>query len=368
MSHFKERKEKNCLNCNATVYGRYCHICGQENTEPRETFWHLVTHFVSDVTHFDGKFFSSVKYLLFKPGFLSREYIRGKRMSYLNPIRMYLFISAFFFLFFFTFIKPHVDESELDRPDTSQEVRAKIQDRINDLQKELIKNENPETTKRVMKGRLAGLQQDLVTLQKDTNNLAGLNYYKGESITFNGINYRDLKGYDSIQSRLPASKRDSWLNRIVQKKRIDLSTKYNNNAKGFLDKLLEKFYHFFPQVFFVSLPFFALILKLIYQRSKNFYYTEHIIYTVHLYCATFIFMFFIFSLSKLEDVSQWHWLTYLTALLTIYIIWYQYKALRNFYNQGSSNTLLKFVLIAIMSSILMVVLFAAFFVFSLFTI
>ncbi|MCW3112565.1 MAG: hypothetical protein JWR18_961 [Segetibacter sp.] len=69
MSHFKERKEKNCLNCNAQVQGRYCQVCGQENVEPKETFGHLVTHLIYDITHLDGKFFSSLKYLLFKPGF-----------------------------------------------------------------------------------------------------------------------------------------------------------------------------------------------------------------------------------------------------------------------------------------------------------
>ena len=104
MSHLKERKQKNCLNCNAQVYGKYCHICGQENIEPKETFWGLATHFVYDIVHFDGKFFSTLKYLLFKPGFLSHEYLRGRRASYLHPIRMYVFTSAIFFILFFTFI------------------------------------------------------------------------------------------------------------------------------------------------------------------------------------------------------------------------------------------------------------------------
>ena len=45
LSHSKERKEKNCLNCNTEVQGRYCHVCGQENIEPKETVWGLVTHF-----------------------------------------------------------------------------------------------------------------------------------------------------------------------------------------------------------------------------------------------------------------------------------------------------------------------------------
>ena len=69
----------------------------------------FVSHFFSDITHFDGKFFTSMKDLVLKPGFLSKEYMRGKRASYLNPIRMYLFTSFIFFLVFFSLYK--VDEN-----------------------------------------------------------------------------------------------------------------------------------------------------------------------------------------------------------------------------------------------------------------
>lgn len=110
MSHLKERKDKDCLNCGAQVQGRYCHICGQENTEPHESFWALIQHFIFDLFHFDGKFFESVKYLLFRPGFLTKEYMRGRRLAYLNPIRMYIFTSAIFFLLIFNFFTSGLNE------------------------------------------------------------------------------------------------------------------------------------------------------------------------------------------------------------------------------------------------------------------
>ena len=77
MSHLARRKETNCLNCGTTVIGAYCHVCGQEKLEPKESLWYLIVHFFNDVTHFDGKFFSSLKDILFKPGFLSKEYMKG---------------------------------------------------------------------------------------------------------------------------------------------------------------------------------------------------------------------------------------------------------------------------------------------------
>lgn len=102
VSHQPERKEKDCLNCGTEVLGRFCHSCGQENIVTRQSFWSLVTHFVADILHFDGKFFHTLALLFTRPGFVAKQYTIGKRMTYLDPIRMYLFTSAVFFLVFFS--------------------------------------------------------------------------------------------------------------------------------------------------------------------------------------------------------------------------------------------------------------------------
>ncbi len=102
MSHNPERKEKNCLNCDTQIHGRFCHVCGQENIYTKEKFWSLAKHFVYDILHFDGQFFNTLKFLFTKPGFVARQYAEGKRASYLHPIRMYMFTSAVFFLVLFS--------------------------------------------------------------------------------------------------------------------------------------------------------------------------------------------------------------------------------------------------------------------------
>jgi uncharacterized protein DUF3667 len=125
VSHLKERTEKNCLNCKTDLIGRYCHVCGQENLEPKETVWHLVQHFFNDITHFDGKFFSTVKYLLRKPGFLSREYMEGRRASYLNPVRMYVFTSAIFFLILFSLKGPSDYVHSSQPPESGEDAKKR---------------------------------------------------------------------------------------------------------------------------------------------------------------------------------------------------------------------------------------------------
>lgn len=93
MSHKKYRAETNCLNCGTQVLGRFCQNCGQENIEVNEKFFPIVTHVLGDFFHFDSKFFRSLKPLFTKPGFLTREYLDGKRMHYIHPLRLFFFVT-----------------------------------------------------------------------------------------------------------------------------------------------------------------------------------------------------------------------------------------------------------------------------------
>lgn len=366
MSHYAQRKQNNCLNCGAVVYGRYCHMCGQENIEPKESFWHLVTHFVYDITHFDGKFFSTVKYLLLKPGFLSGEYIAGRRTRYLNPIRMYVFVSAFFFLFFFSIINPSFEADKKETETQSAgEIKTRIEKQITDL-KNLKDKENSEFARKIIEDRLKLLQQDMQTIEKDTLHLSELNYFKVKELSMSFGVYGNVTQYDSLQNSLPAKDRDSWLKRISARKTIELQNRYNHEGNELFKTLFEKFRHSFPQLLFISLPLFALLLKLLYIRRKQYYYVDHVIYSVHLYCAMFILMFILLGLSHLEDFHYLRWLSYFTVPLFIYIVWYQYKSLRNFYEQSRLKTIVKYVLLLMMSTVVMSFLFIVFLFLSVF--
>jgi hypothetical protein len=103
LSHFKERAEKNCLNCNTEVHGRFCHICGQENRAKGnglgagQSFFH-------DITHFDGKFFTSLKVADYKTGFLSRVYHRAKGKAS-EPYPDVCVYRLLFFILFLVFLR-----------------------------------------------------------------------------------------------------------------------------------------------------------------------------------------------------------------------------------------------------------------------
>ncbi|MBK9660109.1 MAG: DUF3667 domain-containing protein [Chitinophagaceae bacterium] len=355
MSHIPQRKEKDCLNCGTIVEGRYCQHCGQENVVPKETFWHMVTHFFYDITHFDSNFFHTIHHLILKPGFLSKEYMIGRRVSYLHPIKMYVFSSAIFFLFFFSFFAPKIKEpANLNTPISPAERVSYIER----LQTALLK----DTANISLKECLA--------YAKDTSHeITPKDKFEFEDegqgiISFAGHNYSRWEEYDSMQQLKPVNKRDGWLRRRIVRKSIDINNAFKEDPKGTTKKFTNSILHRLPYMLFVSLPLFALILRLVYIRRKQFYFADHGVFTIHLYVFSFILLLLVFTLGELEDATGWGFLDYLVGLLFLLLFFYLYKAMRNFYGQSRGKTFLKFLFVALISIIMMLILFTLFMFFS----
>jgi hypothetical protein len=372
VSHIPERKEKNCLNCGAEVQGRFCQICGQENIEPKESFWHLVTHFMYDITHFDGKFFSTLKYLLFKPGFLSHEYLRGRRASYLHPIRMYVFTSAIFFLVFFSLkneesiVTLNEKSNGKAKKQTAAQVMKKLTNKREDL-KESLSDSMPAIAKTAILSAIAQTDSNIALLKRDTTAKDKVNTGSNNNLNFFGGNknnrYGSIDAYDSAQKKLPEAERDNFIERKFTKQNIHLREKYHEDGKAMWEAILEKFKHMFPQMLFCSLPLFALLLQLLYVRRKSFFYVNHVVFTIHLYCGTFIIILVYVLLDALLKKFSYHNQTIgLVFMLSGFFYWY--KSMRNFYEQRRGKTILKYLLVLFLSVFLMSILFTLFFVFS----
>ncbi len=79
-----------CPNCGNRRVGRYCSICGQKASPLAPTLGYFMHELTHEVLHVDGKIFRSLRLLLTRPGFLTREIFAGRRASYISPIRLYL--------------------------------------------------------------------------------------------------------------------------------------------------------------------------------------------------------------------------------------------------------------------------------------
>ncbi|MFN2440519.1 MAG: hypothetical protein ABR503_15045, partial [Chitinophagaceae bacterium] len=102
--------------------------------------------------------------------------------------------------------------------------------------------------------------------------------------------YKSTREYDSVQRTRPEEKRDNWLERIITRKGIEINQKYKSNIRAGANILLNDFLHKLPYMLFISLPLFALILKLLYIRHKNFYYSDHTIFTLFHYILSFMLL------------------------------------------------------------------------------
>jgi hypothetical protein len=79
-----------CVSCRQPLTGPYCAQCGERVVDPASlTVRHFVVRTLSDeVVHLDGKFWRTLRSLLFRPGFLSCEYSLGRRRLYISPVKL----------------------------------------------------------------------------------------------------------------------------------------------------------------------------------------------------------------------------------------------------------------------------------------
>jgi Protein of unknown function (DUF3667) len=354
VSHFAERKEKSCLNCNALVNGRFCHICGQENIEPKESMWHLISHFFKDITHFDGKFFSSLKLLVTRPGFLPREYMLGRRASYLNPIRMYVFTSAFFFLVFFSIFNISKD---------SFVKRSKLDGVAMDIIEKMDSASFDAFTKKLnIKNGKGEVPMSREALQKYFDSSMA----KKRFTYVNNKEYESKAQYDSLVKN--GVVKDSWVERLFMRKSLEINDKYKKNPQESLGEFANIFIHSLPQMLFISLPLFALLLRLLYIRRKNFYYVSHGIFSIHFYIFVFIILLLLFGLSKLNSMLDFTIIRVIQGFIITGIFFYLYKGMRNFYGQGRAKTVIKFFLLFNLLLFVMFLIFIVFILFSFFKI
>jgi hypothetical protein len=274
---------KNCLNCGQVLTGTYCAHCGQKDIPVRQTIGDLFMNFISSFWSFESKFFQTVKWTLFKPGALPRDYNEGKRERYFHPARMYVFISFVYFLLI----------AILPDPDANEE------------KKEEKKN-----------------------ITKDSNNLS---FNFGEAVS----QYNSFPQYDSAQQRLTPDQRDGGFKRYVIKRSFEINSKYEKDSEGFASSFSENFLANVPRVFFILLPVFALILKGLYARS-DYYYSEHLVFTVYFYNFFFAAGSIYMLLNQLPIVEYFVW------VIVIWIAVYMPIGMRRMYKQSRAKTLLKY--------------------------
>jgi hypothetical protein len=327
------RHDKTCLNCGALVEERYCPRCGQENVEPKESFGHLVGHFFEDLTHFDGKFFVTVKDLILRPGFLTREYVAGRRLKYLNPIRMYIFISAVFFIALFAGSEETTDHQE-ENTHAVNVFRQQVADSLRAVK--------TDSLRRTFNNSLA-VRLDSVGKKSGGESLSLRQSASGKVvIDIEESKYNSLREFDSVQRKLPDTARETTTMRWIIRNNIRQKIKHGGKSEMHLEVNVQ---HDITKVMFLLLPIFALYVGWFYDRKK-YYYVNHAIFSVHFH--SFVFLLFLFLLT-LNAVLPGDWTgVMLAAISPIPVFVYLVAALHGMYQQSWGLSLLKALAIALL--------------------
>ena len=80
-----------------TARADFCPSCGQSVKEISRPWFEFAREMLAELIDFDGRMLHSMRLLLTRPGFLSYEYVNGRRVAYTSPIRIYVVISLVFF-------------------------------------------------------------------------------------------------------------------------------------------------------------------------------------------------------------------------------------------------------------------------------
>ncbi|RZT97328.1 uncharacterized protein DUF3667 [Ancylomarina subtilis] len=307
-----------CSNCEHPVDGKYCTNCGQSAKDFHRPFFSVVSESLGDALSLDNKFFHTIVPLFAQPGYLTKEFMRGRRARYTPPFRLYLFLTFFAFLLLLHNHKPET-ESE----------------------KNLTFKNNDGKEVQFLSFIDEGLDEDLV----DADSLSADSLLKGSDLKNKLITFN--KDIDSV------SKRDSLAvpitvksgNKVISsevKKLVDL---WLLNPVLFIDNAFKKL----SQTLLLVLPMFALFLALFYIRRKH-YLLEHLLISLNFH--SFIFVIVILSelliLTGIKAIYPFAFYLYFLIPLQLFL------TLKFYYKQSWFKTFIKFLMLSFFYNIILI--------------
>lgn len=311
-----QQHEHPCPNCSYVFKGFYCPNCGQSTSEFDRPLGFIFYDFLGNFIAFDSRFYKTFGDLIFKPGFITREFFKGHRARYAPPFRVYIFMSFILFLLLQIMTNRGLNKA-LDyaiENDTVALAGPVLQPEMDSLNVELATAESSQKI---------GFALDLNELLKADNirgsvhNLANQLENKAQQTDDPIEKKRFLKIVDTLRSP---------------------------------EQMISRFLKYLSYAFFVLLPIFALLLKLFYVRRKV-YYIRHLVFSVHLHSFLFFILSVIIAFNLIFPTNIGVHALWLFLIIPIYI----YIAQKNFYKQGYLKAFTKFLLIGLIYNFLLMV-------------
>ncbi|WBL26525.1 DUF3667 domain-containing protein [Zunongwangia sp. HGR-M22] len=335
-----EYRGEECLNCGKTLEKeqKYCPECGQLNSTKKLALGDFFSEFFSGLFAYDSRFIRTMKILLFKPGKISKDYIEGKRMRYVNPYRFFLTTSIIFFIIYgydFSFEGINLDQEPEEVARNLEEFNEKNNTNIE------VKVENPfqnldSIIKASSKDNLKEKEtyRDHLITEQELDTMSFIDALDAKSKLFSSY-FEETKNNIPADAVTKLDLKNSGYNHWLYKKVVDYNL-VKQNPQLFINYLISKL----PFIIFAFLPIFSLFLSLLYIRSK-YNYMEHLTFAFHTQSMCFI----LYSIALIIDLITGD--SFGVNFAHLIFIGYLFQGLRKFYQQGKLKTTVKFMILNI---------------------
>ena len=329
-----------CENCGAQLQGHWCAQCGQPAIEYRRSFRHVLADLLNEFLNWDSKFFTTIALLIVKPWRLTNEFLTGKRVRYVNPLRLYLLASILFF-FAVNYGAKGIKVDPTKFPEEKRaEVAAAIADKRDEIEAELKKeNLTPEQRRKAHRALdfLTKPKQSAITTptpeptpSATVSPSASPTAESGQQ-AYGPVGDRPFVVFDDAKSTTPFER---WIEARAKEKMGEHGTKMGLFISTLFSNL--------PYMMLCCVPLFALVLKLLYIRRRIFY-IDHLIYALHIhsffYAAIMLIVLGTIGLNRVVPGAIAGWLI---ALMWIAFVTQIFLSIRYVYRQGWFFSIFKF--------------------------
>ncbi|WP_294634512.1 HAD-IA family hydrolase [uncultured Bacteroides sp.] len=87
-----------CLNCGTVYTGSYCNRCGQSRKVTRYRLSNAFKNILGGFTNIDNGFGRTLLDLLYRPGYMIKDFIAGKRVMYFRPFQTLFVLAALYIM------------------------------------------------------------------------------------------------------------------------------------------------------------------------------------------------------------------------------------------------------------------------------
>jgi hypothetical protein len=310
-----------CPNCRAPMIGAYCAVCGQERDTHRRSVWHLIGDLVEDIVSFDSRILRTGMALMAEPGELAMAFREGRPHGYVPALRLYFFVSLIFFVIL----------SASGLAIMQFQVVATPEKIVHNDKGYFVVNPNPNP---------AEGEPRLIPIPKAHAEEPGTKFnFSAKTHFFSPVGiYRSDLSPEARAKLIQYSKQGEPGSKSAKGNWIEMRVFDTiNRLAADPAALNEPLTNWLPRVLFLLVPLFALLLWLFYLRQrKDYYYVDHLIFSLSLHSFLFIVLIVAVGVSQILD-ADWAALGALAAMGLYLLI-----AMKRFYSQGWFWTGVKF--------------------------